>query len=63
MAGAVTTVSVFEPVQEPARSRAAGQWELALWQRRDKRAFIEPAQARDQRAPGVFQAVTWIAVQ
>jgi hypothetical protein len=39
VAGAVTTVSVFEPVQsrlQPSRE----QWDLALWQRRHKRAFV-----------------------
>jgi hypothetical protein len=38
-AGALTTVSVFEPVQSRLQpSRAL--WDLALWQRRHKRAFV-----------------------
>ena len=38
--GALTTVSVFEPLEhrfEPV----SGVWDLALWQRRDKRAFLD----------------------
>jgi hypothetical protein len=39
MAGAMTTVSVFEPVQ--SRLQPSGElWNLALWQRRAKRAFV-----------------------
>jgi len=38
-AGALTTVSVFEPVQ--SRLQPSGElWDLALWQRRHKRAFV-----------------------
>jgi hypothetical protein len=38
-AGAMTTVSVFEPVQ--SRLQPSGElWDLALWQRRHKRAFV-----------------------
>ena len=39
VAGAMTTVSVFEPVQN--RLQPSGDlWDLALWQRRAKRAFV-----------------------
>jgi hypothetical protein len=39
VAGAMTTVSVFEPVQ--SRLQPSGElWDLALWQRRHKRAFV-----------------------
>jgi len=45
MSGAMTTVSVFEPLQ--SRLQPSGElWSLALWQRRHKRAFI----ARVKRA-------------
>jgi hypothetical protein len=38
-AGAVTAVSVFEPVQ--SRLQPSGElWDLARWQRRHKRAFV-----------------------
>ena len=61
-AGAMTTVSVFEPVQ--SRLQPSGEpWDLALWQRRHKRAFVARLEARAQRAAGVVQAVTWIAEQ
>jgi hypothetical protein len=37
--GALTTVSVFEPIQ--SRLQPSGElWNLALWQRRHKRAFV-----------------------
>lgn len=37
--GAMTDVSVFEPVQ--SRLRPSGElWDLTLWQRRHKRAFV-----------------------
>lgn len=39
-AGALTTVSVFEPVEDRFQP-VSGSWDLALWQRRDKRAFVE----------------------
>ena len=38
-AGALATVLVFEPVEERFQS-TSGAWDLALWQRRDKRAFL-----------------------
>jgi hypothetical protein len=39
LAGAMTVVSVFEPVQ--SRLQPSGEpWDLALWQRRHKRAFV-----------------------
>jgi Gamma-glutamyl cyclotransferase, AIG2-like len=39
VAGAVTTVSVFEPIQ--SRLQPSHElWDLALWQRRHKRAFV-----------------------
>jgi hypothetical protein len=39
VADAMTTVSVFEPVQ--SRLQPSGElWDLALWQRRHKRAFV-----------------------
>jgi hypothetical protein len=39
LAGAMTTVSVFEPVQN--RLQPSGElWNLTLWQRRHKRAFV-----------------------
>jgi hypothetical protein len=39
VAGRMTTVSVFEPVQ--SRLQPSGElWDLALWQRRAKRAFV-----------------------
>lgn len=44
-AGALMTVSVFEPVENRFQP-VDGQWDLALWQRRNKRAFI----ARVRRA-------------
>jgi hypothetical protein len=37
--GATTTVSVFEPVEERFQS-TSGEWDLAAWQRRYKRAFL-----------------------
>ena len=38
-AGAMTTVSVFEPVQ--SRLQPSGElWDLALWQRRHQQAFV-----------------------
>ncbi|MEA2809054.1 MAG: hypothetical protein QOJ17_3195 [Rhodospirillaceae bacterium] len=38
-AGVMTVVSVFEPVQN--RLQPSGElWDLALWQRRHKRAFV-----------------------
>jgi Gamma-glutamyl cyclotransferase, AIG2-like len=39
VAGALTTVSVFEPVEERFQP-VDGSWDLALWQRRDKRPFV-----------------------
>jgi len=37
--GALTTVSVFEPIQ--TRLQPSGDpWDLALWQRRHKRPFV-----------------------
>jgi hypothetical protein len=39
LAGAMTAVSVFEPVR--SRLQPSGElWDLALWQRRHKRAFV-----------------------
>lgn len=39
VAGAMTTVSVFEPVR--SKLQPSGEpWELSLWQRRSKRAFL-----------------------
>ena len=39
VAGSMATVSVFEPVQ--SRLRPSGEpWDLGLWQRRAKRAFV-----------------------
>jgi hypothetical protein len=39
VAGSMTTVSVFEPVQ--SRLQPSGElWHLALWQRHAKRAFV-----------------------
>jgi hypothetical protein len=43
--GALVTVAVFEPVEYRFQP-VAGPWDLAVWQRRDKRAFI----ARVRRA-------------
>ena len=62
MAGAMTIVSVFEPLR---RALSADQrlWELASGSVAHKRAFVARLQAGAQRAPGVFQAVTWIAEQ
>ncbi len=37
--GALTTVSVFEPIQARLRP-SADPWDLALWQRRHKRPFV-----------------------
>jgi hypothetical protein len=42
--GVLTTVTVFEPLEErfqPVSDRLGRAWDLILWQRRDKRAFIE----------------------
>ena len=40
VADAMTTVSVFEPVQ--SRLQPSGElWDLGLWQRRHKRAFVD----------------------
>jgi hypothetical protein len=39
VAGALTTVSVFEPLENRFQP-TSGSWDLTLWQRRDKRAFI-----------------------
>ncbi len=52
LAAGMTTVSVFEPVLEPAAMAATRQARLR-W----------PAEARVQRAPGVFHTLTWIAEQ
>ncbi len=38
--GKLTVVSVFEP-KEKAFQPVDGEWSLTLWQRRDKRKFIE----------------------
>jgi hypothetical protein len=37
--GALTTVSVFEPLEDRFQP-VGGAWDLALWQRRDKRGFL-----------------------
>ena len=37
--GAITTVSVFEPVEQRFEP-TSGAWELLPWQRRYKRAFL-----------------------
>ena len=37
--GAITTVSVFEPVEQRFEP-TSGAWELLAWQRRYKRAFL-----------------------
>ena len=39
MGGVLTTVSVFEPVVSKLKPTNR-PWELALWQRADKRAFV-----------------------
>jgi hypothetical protein len=39
VAGALTTVSVFEPLENRFQP-VDGSWDLALWQRRDKRPFV-----------------------
>jgi hypothetical protein len=39
VAGTLTTVSVFEPLENHFQP-VAGSWDLALWQRRDKRPFV-----------------------
>ena len=39
ISGAVTTVSVFEPVEQRFEP-TSGAWELVPWQRRYKRAFL-----------------------
>lgn len=38
--GVLTTVSVFEPLESRFQP-VSGSWDLVLWQRRDKRPFIE----------------------
>ena len=38
--GRITTVSVFEP-KEKAFQPVDGKWSLTLWQRRDKRKFVD----------------------
>ena len=38
-AGILATVSVFEPVEDRFQP-VAGPWDLAVWQRRDKRKFV-----------------------
>jgi hypothetical protein len=38
--GAMVSVSVFEPVEERFEP-VAGQWDLVVWQRRDKRRFVD----------------------
>ena len=38
-AGILATVSVFEPLEDRFQS-VAGPWDLAVWQRRDKRKFV-----------------------
>lgn len=40
MGGTMRTVSVYEPV-EGRLEPGPGPWSLVLWQRRDKRAFVE----------------------
>ena len=37
--GAMTTVSVFEPLEERFQP-TSGEWDLVAWQRRYKRAFL-----------------------
>src|SRR5512143_2457129 len=39
VAGSITTVSVFEPVQSRLQP-SSELWDLCLWQRRAKRAFV-----------------------
>ncbi len=40
IAGILTIVSVFEPLEHHFQP-ASGSWDLVSWQRRDKRAFID----------------------
>ncbi|HKV16894.1 MAG TPA: gamma-glutamylcyclotransferase family protein [Reyranella sp.] len=40
MNGVLTTVSVFEPIEQRFEP-VDGPWNLALWQRRHKRAFVD----------------------
>jgi hypothetical protein len=50
-AGAMATVSVFEPVQ--SRLQPSGDlWDLALWQRRHKRAFVGRLKGALSARPG-----------
>ena len=49
--GAMTTVSVFEPVQ--SRLQPSDQlWDLALWQRRHKPAFVDRLRRALSARPG-----------
>lgn len=49
--GALTTVSVFEPIEKRFEP-VDGPWDLALWQRRHKRAFVDRVrQAFSARLP------------
>lgn len=40
VAGKIVTVSVFEPAEKSFRP-TSGAWDLAAWQRRHKRAFVD----------------------
>ena len=59
---ALTTVSVFEPIVS-ALKPTSEPWDLAPWQRRNKRAFVGRAQAGAQRALRYSRRVTCIAEQ
>jgi hypothetical protein len=41
VAGSLITVSVFEPLERSFQPVEGTTWDLALWQRRDKRRFVE----------------------
>ena len=56
----MTTVSVFEPLEERFQP-TSGAWDLVAWQRGYKRAFL--ARVRPALSAIAFQAVTCIAEQ
>jgi hypothetical protein len=51
IAGAMSTVSVFEPLEERFQP-TSGVWDLASWQRRYKRAFLARVRPALSALPG-----------
>ena len=51
IAGAMSTVSVFEPLEERFQP-TSGAWDLVSWQRRHKRAFLARVRPALSASPG-----------